>query len=148
MADTQNVKAIDQWIGQIEAMQALKPEQVIPSHFAKQSLSPQSLDFVKNYLENYKKAVTENKTTGTIVEAMVKKYPDLPGKEELEMGVKVFLKEMDWDLKSPYPAIGHKVEVDFGVVKFVLDFKDNTTMTFTGTAGSSKTVQIQFRILP
>jgi hypothetical protein len=35
-------------------------------------LSPQSLDFVKNYLENYKKAVTENKTTGTIVEAMVK----------------------------------------------------------------------------
>ena len=40
--------------------------------------------------------------------------------------------------KSPYPAIGKKVEVDFGVVKFVLDFKDNTTMTFTGTAGSSK----------
>jgi hypothetical protein len=37
--------------------------------------------------------VTENKTTGTIVEAMVKKYPDLPGKEELEMGVKVFLKK-------------------------------------------------------
>lgn len=138
MADTQNVKAIDQWIGQIEAMQSLKPEQVIPSHFAKQSLSPQSLDFVKNYLENYKKAVTENKTTGTIVEAMVKKYPDLPGKEELEMGVKVFLKEMDWDLKSPYPAISRKVEVDFGAVKFVLDFKDNTTMTFTGTAGSSK----------
>lgn len=138
MADTQNVKAIDQWIGQIEAMQALKPEQVIPSHFAKQSLSPQSLDFVKNYLENYKKAVTENKTTASIVEAMVKKYPDLPGKEELEMGVKVFLKEMDWDLKSPYPAIGRKVEVDFGAVKFVLDFKDNTTMTFTGTAGSSK----------
>jgi hypothetical protein len=31
-----------------------------------------------------------------------------------------------------------KVEVDFGAVKFVLDFKDNTTMTFTGTAGSSK----------
>jgi hypothetical protein len=45
---------------------------------------------------------------------------------------------MDWDLKSPYPAIGRKVEVDFGTVKFVLDFKDNKTMTFTGTAGSSK----------
>jgi hypothetical protein len=29
MADTQNVKAIDQWIGQIDAMKALKPEQVI-----------------------------------------------------------------------------------------------------------------------
>jgi hypothetical protein len=37
MADTQNVKAIDQWIGQIDAMKALHPQQVIPSHFAKQS---------------------------------------------------------------------------------------------------------------
>lgn len=138
MADTQNVKAIDQWIGQIDAMKSLKPEQVVASHFAKLSLSPTSLNFVKGYLENYKKAVTENKTTPTIVDFMVKKYPNLPGKDELEMGVKVFLGEMAWDLKSPYPAIGQKVEVDFGAVKFLLDFKDNKTMTFTGTAGSSK----------
>ncbi|MGN7866643.1 MoaF-related domain-containing protein [Chryseobacterium sp. 22458] len=138
MADTQNVKAIDQWIGQIDAMKALKPEKVIPSHFAELSASSQSLDFVKSYLENYKQAVTENKTSSAIVDFMVKKYPKLPGKEELEMGVKVFLGEMDWDLKSPYPAIGRQVEVDFGTVKFVLDFKDHKTMTFTGTAGSSK----------
>ncbi|RXM37590.1 MBL fold hydrolase [Chryseobacterium sp. CH21] len=138
MADTQNVKAIDQWIEQIDVMKALNPEKVIPSHFAELSTSPQSLDFVKNYLENYKKAITENKTSSSIVDFMVKKYPNLPGNDELGMGVKVFLKEMDWDLKSPYPAIGHKVEVDFGTVKFLLDFKDNKTMTFTGTAGSSK----------
>ncbi|PKF73620.1 MBL fold metallo-hydrolase [Chryseobacterium sp. PMSZPI] len=138
LADTQNVKAIDQWIGQIDAMKALQPTTVISSHFAEQSLSPQSLDFVKNYLENYKKAVTENSTTPAIVDFMVKKYPNLPGKDELEMGVKVFRGEMEWDLKSPYPAIGRKVEVDFGAVKFRLDFKDNKTMTFIGTAGSSK----------
>lgn len=138
MADTQNVKAIEQWIGQIDAMKALNPEQVVPSHFAKLSLSPQSLDFVKNYLENYKKAVTENQTTPAAVDFMVKKYPDLPGKNELEMGVKVFHGEMDWDLKSPYPAIGRKVEVDFGTVKFLLDFKDNKTMTFRGLSGNSK----------
>ncbi|WP_300685735.1 MBL fold metallo-hydrolase [Chryseobacterium sp.] len=138
MADTQNIKAIDQWIGQIDAMKSLSPQQVVPSHFTKQSLSPQSLDFVKSYLENYKKAVTDNKTTSSIVDFMVKKYPDLPGKDELGMGVKVFLGEMEWDLKSPYPAIGKKVEADFGTVKFLLDFKDNQTMTFTGIAGSSK----------
>ncbi len=138
MADTQNIKAIEQWIRQIDAMKSLNPEQVIPSHFGKQSLAPQSLDFVKSYLENYKKAVTENKTVSSIADAMVKKYPDLPGKEELEMGVKVFLGEMDWDLKSPYPVIGRRVEVDFGGVKFLLDFKDHKTMTFTGTDGSSK----------
>ncbi|AKK73224.1 metallo-beta-lactamase [Chryseobacterium gallinarum] len=138
MADTQNVKAIEQWIGQIDAMKVLNPEQVVPSHFAKLSLSPRSLDFVKNYLENYKKAVTENQTTPAAVDFMVKKYPDLPGKNELEMGVKVFHGEMDWDLKSPYPAIGRKVEVDFGTVKFLLDFKDNKTMTFRGLSGNSK----------
>ncbi len=145
MADTQNVKAIDQWIAQIDAMKALKPEQVVPSHFAKQSLSPQSLDFVRNYLENYKTAVTENKTSSGVVDFMVKKYPDLHGKDELAMGAKVFFGEMDWDLKSPYPAIGNKVEVDFGTLKFILDFKDNKEMSFTGVSenvkGRTDTVQ-------
>lgn len=139
MADTQNKEALE-----IDAMQELQPQQVIPSHFAKENLSPQSLDFVKNYLENYKKAVTENKTSEAVVQYMVKQYSDLPGKDELEMGVKVFLGEMNWDLKSPYPAIGRKVEVDFGKGKFVLDYKDNQTMSFTGTGtfkGISDTVQ-------
>jgi glyoxylase-like metal-dependent hydrolase (beta-lactamase superfamily II) len=145
MADTQNVKAIAQWIAQIDAMKALKPEQVVPSHFAKLSLSPQSLDFVRNYLENYKTAVTENKTSSGVVDFMVKKYPDLHGKDELAMGAKVFFGEMDWDLKSPYPAIGNKVEVDFGTLKFILDFKDNKEMSFTGVSenvkGCTDTVQ-------
>ncbi|WP_228409730.1 MBL fold metallo-hydrolase [Chryseobacterium sp. T16E-39] len=138
MADTQNKEAIDKWIGQIDAMKALQPQQVVPSHFAKLNLSPQSLDFVRTYLENYKKAVADNKTSDAIVKYMVSQYPNLPGKDELEMGVKVFLGEMKWDLKSPYPAIGQKVEVDFGNGKFVLDYKNNTTMSFTGTEGTLK----------
>lgn len=138
MADTQDLKAVDHWISVIDAMKALKPEQVVPSHFSENSLLPQSLDFMKNYLENYKKAVTENKTAETIVSFMLKKYPELPGKEELEMGVKVFLGEMTWDLKSPYPAIGHKVEVNLGTFSFTLDFKDNKNMSFTGTDGKVK----------
>ncbi|WP_345990574.1 MBL fold metallo-hydrolase [Chryseobacterium sp. Chry.R1] len=144
MADTQNNEAIDKWIAQIDAMKALQPQQVVPSHFAQLNLSPQSLDFVKKYLENYKKAVHENKSSDAIVKYMVSQYPDLPGKEELEMGVKVFLGEMNWDLRTPYPAIGRKVEVDFGKGKFVLDYKDNKTMSFSGTEafkGISDTVE-------
>lgn len=141
MADTQNIKAIDQWIAQIDAMKALNPTQVVPSHFAKLSLSPNALDFVKDYLENYKKAVTENKNSDGIVNFMVVQYPNLPGKDELAMGVKVFLGEMNWDLKSPYPAIGRKVEVNFGTAQFILDFKDNKTMSFVGTDGMTDTVE-------
>jgi len=138
MADTQNQKAIDEWIGQIDVMKALNPTQVVPSHFAKLTLSPSSLDFVKNYLENYKKAVTENKTSDAIVNFMVTQYPNLPGKDELAMGAKVFLGEMNWDLRSPYPAIGRKVEVNFGTSQFILDFKDNKTMSFVGMKGEVK----------
>ncbi|MFP7657673.1 MoaF-related domain-containing protein [Chryseobacterium proteolyticum] len=144
MADTQNNEAIDKWIAQIDAMKALQPQQVVPSHFAKLNLSPQSLDFVKKYLENYKKAVHENKSSDAVVKYMVNQYPDLPGKDELGMGVKVFLGEMNWDLKSPYPAIGRKVEVDFGKGNFVLNYKDNKTMSFSGTEafkGISDTVE-------
>ncbi|GAB0155818.1 MBL fold metallo-hydrolase [Chryseobacterium sp. Alg-005] len=138
MADTQNEKAIDQWIGQIDAMKTLKPEQVVPSHFAKQSLSPNALDFVESYLENYKKAVTGNKSSDDAIKFLLNKYPNLPGKDELGMGVKVFFGKMKWDLKSPYPAIGRKVEADLGGMKFVLEFKDHKTMTFVGTEGTLK----------
>ncbi len=140
MADTQNLKAIDQWIGQLDAMKALNPQQVIPSHYVQQTLSPASLDFVKTYLENYRKAVTENKTSEGIVNYMLKQYPDLPGKDELGMGAKVYTGEMAWDLKSPYPPIGKKIVVDFKGLKFRLDFKDNKTMSFVGLDGSAKGV--------
>ncbi|KMQ67720.1 metallo-beta-lactamase [Chryseobacterium sp. FH2] len=138
MADTPNKDAIDRWIFQIDVMKALNPQWVVPSHYAKQDLSPGSLDFVKSYLKNYKKAVNENKTSEAIVNFMVTQYPNLSGKEELEMGVKIFLGEMVWDLKSPYPAIGRKVEVNFNGTKFVLNFKDNKTMSLIGTEGSVK----------
>lgn len=139
MADMQNMRAVDQWIAQIDAMKALKPRQVVPSHFAKLSLSPQSLDFMETYLENYQEAVSKNRTSSAgVVDFMIKKYPDLPGKGELEMGTKIFFREMNWDLKSPYPAIGHQVEADFGTFKFTLDFKDNKEMSFTGISGSVK----------
>lgn len=48
---------------------------------------------------------------------------------------------MNWDLRSPYPAIGRKVEVNFGTAQFVLDFKDNKTMSFVGAGGISDTVE-------
>jgi len=149
MADTQNKEAIDHWIGQIDAMKALDPKQVIPSHYSTLNLSPSSLDFVKNYLENYKKAVTDNKTSEAIVNKMVTQYPNLPGKEELEMGVKVFLGEMNWELKSPYPAIGRKVLVDFNETQFTEEYQDNKTMTFVQIEGKSKgdTDTVQYSVI-
>lgn len=141
MADTKDNAAIEQWIAQIEKMKSLHPERVVPSHFAALDESPKVLDFVENYLKDYNEATKTSNNAAAITEKMEAKYPQLPAKESLELGAKVFKGEMAWELKSPYPAIGRKVEVNFGAMQFVLDYKDNKTMSFSGTGNAKDTVQ-------
>lgn len=141
MADTKDNAAIEQWIAQIEKMKWLHPKSVVPSHFAAFDESPKVLDFVENYLKDYNEATKTSNNAAAITEKMEAKYPQLPAKESLELGAKVFKGEMAWELKSPYPAIGRKVEVNFGAMQFVLDYKDNKTMSFSGTGNAKDTVQ-------
>ena len=141
MADTKDKAAIEQWIAQIEKMKSLHPKSVVPSHFAALDESPKVLDFVENYLKDYNEATKTSNNAAAITEKMEAKYPQLPAKESLELGAKVFKGEMAWELKSPYPAIGRKVEVNFGAMQFVLDYKDNKTMSFSGTGNAKDTVQ-------
>ncbi|MET3877019.1 glyoxylase-like metal-dependent hydrolase (beta-lactamase superfamily II) [Chitinophaga sp. OAE865] len=138
MADTQDMQALNNWIGQIDKMKSLTPLKVIPSHFVTSDYSPKSLDFMYQYLNNYKEAVTKNHTSAGIVSFMEKKYPGLPGKDALEMGAKVFTGEMAWAVKSPYPPIGHKVIVNFEGNVFELTFRDNRKMSFIGLDGAFK----------
>lgn len=142
MADTSTVQDIDLWISRIEDMQSLKPEKVIPGHYIKNEFSPSVLDFVKKYLMDYKKAVIAHKDSGGIASDMEGKYPDLPGRESLEFGAKVFTGEMPWRVTSPYPPIGKIAEVNFGdSAVFDLHFRDNLTMSFEGTSGAFKGVK-------
>ncbi|WP_461094699.1 MBL fold metallo-hydrolase [Spirosoma gilvum] len=139
MADTNNVAAIDAWIAQLDKMKSLHPEKVIPSHFIYYNDSPKSLDFTKQYLVDYKNAADSRSGAELAVE-MEKKYPTFVGRDMLEMGAKVFKGELNWDLKSPYPAIGNKVEVNFGEISFVLNFVDNKQMSFEGQGGATDSV--------
>ncbi len=50
MADTDGVKGIDDWIAVVDAMSALHPEQVIPSHYLEADYHPEILAWVKAYL--------------------------------------------------------------------------------------------------
>ena len=140
MADTKNVAAIDAWIAQLDKMKSLHPEKVIPSHFIDFNDSPKSLDFTKQYLIDYKNAA-ENRSGTELAAEMEKKYPTFVGKDTLEMGAKVFKGEINWDLKSPYPAIGNKVEVNFGEISFILNFVDNKQMSFEGQGGVTDSVE-------
>lgn len=141
MADTPTVHDIDLWINRIKDMQSLNPKQVIPGHYIKHDTSPEALDFIKKYLEDYKTAVTTYKDSAGIVSYMEKKYPNLPGKESLEFSAKVFTGELPWHVTTLYPPIGRTAQVDFDGTVFDLQFKDNQTMSFEGKAGTFKGVK-------
>jgi glyoxylase-like metal-dependent hydrolase (beta-lactamase superfamily II) len=144
MADTKDYKALDLWIAQINKMKALQPQKVIPAHFNKLDESPAVLDFMESYLTDYKNAALSSSSGVELVNKMMVKYPQLAGKESLEMGAKVFKGEMEWDLKSSYPAIGNHVLVDFGGgFVFDLDFVNNKQMRFTGKSERTKNLSEQ-----
>ncbi|QIO04890.1 MBL fold metallo-hydrolase [Acinetobacter shaoyimingii] len=136
MADTNGAEGIDQWIKQIEKIKALNPEKVIPGHYVKSDFSPKPLDWIKEYLVNFKTAIGQYKTSGEIIQFMDKAYPNLEDRPTLEMSAQVFTKEIDWKVAAPYPVIGQTVTIDFDSVKFDLDFKDNKNMSFVGAGGS------------
>jgi glyoxylase-like metal-dependent hydrolase (beta-lactamase superfamily II) len=139
MADTKDYKTLDLWIAQIDKMKSLQPQKVIPAHFIKLDESPVVLDLVKSYLIDYKNAALSSSNAADLAKKMMTKYPQLAGKESLEMGAKVFKGEMEWDVKSPYPAIDNHVLVDFGNgFVFDLDFMNNKQMRFTGKSESTK----------
>ena len=98
--------------------------------------SPAQLDFVRDYLLAYQRAVADSKTSEGIVAAMTAKFPDLPGRETLEFGAKVVAGEVPWHAASPYPPIGRIATADFGDVKFRLHFVDNRTMSFEDASGA------------
>ncbi len=141
MADTKTVAAIDAWMAQLDKLQSLHPKKVIPPHFVNLYDSPESLEFTKEYLAKYKNAAERSKTGTELAAAMEKEYPKFVGKDYLEMGAKVFKGEIDWELKSPYPAIGNKVEVNFGTLSFVLDIIDNKHLSFIGQDGAADSVE-------
>ena len=141
MADTTTPAAIDAWLRIIEDMKSLAPARVIAGHFLTSDESPAQLDFVHDYLTAYKQAASASGTSAGIVAAMTAKYPDLPGRETLEFGAKVFTGEAKWHVASPYPPIGRVATVDFGGAAFRLNFVDNRTMSFKDTSGAFQGVK-------
>ena len=141
MADTTSLAAIAAWLKVIDDMKSLAPAHVIAGHYEAADQSPAQLDFVRDYLVAYREAATTGKGPAGIVAAMAARFPDLPGRETLEFGAKVFAGEADWHVASPYPPVGRVATVDFGGVAFRLTFTDNRTMSFEDTSGAFQGVK-------
>lgn len=141
MADTLTTDAINAWLRIITDMQSLHPARVVAGHFQMADESPEQLEFVRQYLETYRLAASTAKTSSDIVTAMTAKFPELPGRETLEFGAKIFMRETGWYVASLYPPIGRTATVNFGSAVFRLHFVDHRTMSFEDTSGAFQGVK-------
>lgn len=135
MADTKGDKGLEQWQKVISDMKQLNPAMVVPAHFVGSDYNPAVLDFMDKYLAAYRQAAAKSKDAAGLTAAMEAAFPNLPGKENLGFGAKVFKGEQDWKVFTPYPPIGRAIKVDFGAFAFRNSFKDAHHMTFLGLNG-------------
>nr|WP_315408970.1 MBL fold metallo-hydrolase [uncultured Prevotella sp.] len=141
MADTQGDKGIERWQNVISTIKQLNPTTVIPSHFIISSnYQPGILDTISKYLADYRQAAAKSHNADELISAMEKLYPQMPGKDNLVFGAKVFKGEQEWKIFNPYPPIGRAIKVDFGAFAFRNSFKDAHHMTFLGLNGGYKGV--------
>lgn len=97
MADTQTPRSHADWLATLERIVALQPQAVIPGHFAPGA--PRTVDavhFTADYIRAYDEEAAKAKNSAELIAAMEKRYPNLPGKESLQLSAKVSKGEMQW----------------------------------------------------
>lgn len=158
IADTQTEKSRQNWLQTLADIEALKPTMVVPGHYmlnkdGSQPFTIKSVQFTRDYLKAFDKEAKESKNSAELIAAMKKLYPGLAGDNLLDMSAKVIKGEMQWpaaEAKPAYPAAGKKVAVSFGETTFELNFHDDKSMSYIGTAGMFKGMgdDVQYTAVP
>lgn len=96
-ADTRSPEELDAWTAQLNNMLALKPEQVIPGHMtANSDLTPASIHYSLEYLQNFRKAVKNSSNSGDVISTLQQQYPQAGMTMALDIGARVHTGEMKW----------------------------------------------------
>ncbi|MTD28356.1 MBL fold metallo-hydrolase [Erwinia sorbitola] len=97
MADAQTADERQVWQQKLEAINALKPERVVPGHFlpgAAQTIA--SVKFTQQYLKTAETVLAGSKDAASYTAVMQMKYPALKDVSSLELSAKVLKGEMKW----------------------------------------------------
>ncbi len=125
------------WLAALD-MEKLHPAHVIPAHFTPPAGSD-PIAFTRNYLSALENALDSSQAAAEVVAKMKTLYPELGDTSSLEMTAGVLKGETAWKTVAAFPAIGRKVEVDFGgEYRFELDFHNEHSMTFRGLVERSE----------
>ncbi|MCG2836458.1 MBL fold metallo-hydrolase [Photobacterium sp. WH77] len=97
MADAQTPAEQTAWAQQLEAMQALKPQTVIPGHMkAGTPMTAENITFALNYLKAFQQTVKSSDNSQQVINTMETRYPDAGLPMALSIGAKVHMGEMKW----------------------------------------------------
>ncbi|AXE32299.1 MBL fold metallo-hydrolase [Chromobacterium phragmitis] len=96
-ADTQNDAERKGWYKQLDDMEALKPEVVVPGHMiAGDKMDVSAIRYTRDYLKTFEAKNAETRNSGELIEAMKQAYPNAAEVSTLELGAKVRKGEMKW----------------------------------------------------
>ncbi|WP_113952522.1 MBL fold metallo-hydrolase [Arenicella xantha] len=96
-ADVQTPELQKEWFAQLEEMQSLKPEVVVPGHMAAGSkLNGDGIRYTIEYLKAFNTAKQNSKSSEALIETMTTLYPEAQLSLALNIGAKVHMGEMKW----------------------------------------------------
>ena len=97
MADTQTDREVKTWLAQLEEMQALNPEFVVPGHMQKSGrLDASTIAYTHTWIERFVEAKKQSKNSAQLIKMMTNHYPKLGSDFSLELGAQVHMKEASW----------------------------------------------------
>ena len=96
-ADTQSDTERKAWFKQLDDMEALKPETVVPGHMiAGDKMDVSAIRYTRDYLKTFEAKNAATRNSGELIEAMKQAYPQAAEVSTLELGAKVRKGEMKW----------------------------------------------------
>lgn len=96
-ADTQKPSQIKAWLAQLDEIEALKPEMVVPGHMAAgTALDVSNVRYTRNYLQRFENEAVKATNSADLIERMKKAYPQAGLGIALDIGAKVNKGEMQW----------------------------------------------------
>lgn len=97
MADTQTPQSHADWLTTLHAIEALKPNTIVPGHYLGESArSLAAVQFTADYIKAFDEETTKAKDAAELIGAMKKRYPTLGEESSLELSAKVAKGEMKW----------------------------------------------------
>lgn len=96
-ADTQKEGERAAWLAQLDEIEALNPQVVIPGHMAAGTpLDTSNIAYTRNYLARFDASSAESKSAAELIDAMKRAYPEAGLEIALDIGAKVRKGEMNW----------------------------------------------------